>query len=246
LIVNHKCMGSIEKDGLMERLQIAILNASYNDGHTSRNFRREMGIELVEYDITRGDLPLKIDFDAVVITGSRSSVYGDESWIQELIEWLRESVGREIPHLGICFGHQILAEVLGGSVKSMGDFEIGYKEIDRIGESMLFEGIPEKFISFSSHGDIVVEIPPGGNIIAKNEYGIQGWNKGLVWAVQFHPEYDLKTVIETTRKKEGTFVTKKIIDKILYDSTNEMYYRVCETKKIFDNFIRYVENERLD
>jgi len=221
----------------MERLQVAVLDASYNDGHVRRNFRREIGVETIEFDVTRGDLPKNFDFDAIVVTGSRASVYWEDEWIEELIEWLGESVKREIPHLGVCFGHQILAVVLGGKVESMEDFEIGYNEIQQVRENKLLEGIPETFVSFSTHGDAVTKIPPESLLIAENEYGIQGWNKGNIWTVQFHPEYDLKTIKDTTPKKEGPLIPRTKIEKILAESTKVMHYKISETKRLFDNFI---------
>ena len=221
----------------MERLQVAVLDASYNDSHARRNFRREIGVETIEFDVTRGDLPQTFDFDAIVVTGSRASVYWEDEWIGNLREWLEESIRRGIPHLGVCFGHQIMAVVLGGKVESMGDFEIGYNEIQRVGENRLLEGISDTFVSFSTHGDAVVEIPPGSLLIAKNEYGIQGWNKENVWTVQFHPEYDLNTIKDTTPKKEGPLIPRTKIEKILAKSTKATYHKISETKRLFDNFI---------
>ena len=228
-------------DRLMERLKIAVLDASYNDGHARRNFRREIGAETIEFDVTRGELPHNFEFDAVVITGSRASVYWEEGWIDELMKWLEKSIVTGIPHLGVCFGHQILSVVLGGKVSSMGNFEIGYNEIQKIDKNKLLEGVPETFKSFSTHGDSVTEIPPDAILIAENEYGIQGWNKENIWMVQFHPEYDLETIIDTTPKKEGPLIPRRKIESILQESTKSTYYDISKTKQLFDNFIGVVE-----
>ncbi|WP_255169389.1 type 1 glutamine amidotransferase [Natrononativus amylolyticus] len=221
----------------MSQLRIAVLNASHRDANTTRNFRRELDGSLAEYDVTGGSIPETYAFDAVVITGSRSSVYWNESWIEPTKDWVAEAIDRGLPCLGICWGHQLLADVLGGTVEDMGAYEVGYSEIEHTGESRLFEGIDTAFTAFTSHSDEVSALPAGAEPLAENRYSNHGFRKGRVFGVQFHPEYDQKTARDLVHEKE---LTTERRDSVLAEITDENYERACEAKRVFENFLEYV------
>jgi GMP synthase (glutamine-hydrolysing) len=222
---------------------VALLDASHNDESTKRNFRRELDADLVEFDASGGQLPAHFDYDAVVVTGSSSSVYWDEEWIADLVDYVAAAADRDIPILGVCFGHQVLAEALGGTVEDMGSFELGYSEVEQTGEDLLFDGIDERFTVFTSHGDVVTDLPPGANPIAENEYGNHGFRVGHSFGVQFHPEYDTATAEKIAKSKESD-VGEERIESVLEGITPENYDAACEAKQLFDNFVRYAERVR--
>ncbi|OYR60341.1 hypothetical protein DJ71_24730, partial [Halorubrum sp. E3] len=122
----------------MTRLRFALLNAAHDGANTRRNFRRELDADLVEFDAVDGDLPDHTEFDGVVVTGSRSSVYWDEAWIPPLIDYVAEAAEAGRPVLGVGYGHQVVAEALGGRVAGMDEFEIGYNEVRHRGDHELF------------------------------------------------------------------------------------------------------------
>lgn len=221
----------------MTRPRLALLNASYSDANTSRNFRRELDADLAEFDATDGALPAGFDYDGVVVTGSAASVYWDEPWIADLLDWVGTAVDKGLPHLGVCYGHQVLAEVLGGTVGSMDTFEIGYHEVRRVGESRLLGDLPERFTVFTTHGDAVTELPPGARPIAENDYSNHGFELDRVFTVQFHPEYDMRTAEEVTRGKD---LDDETIEAALDSITDANYAAACEAKRLFDNFTSYV------
>lgn len=220
--------------------RLAVLDASHGDRNTKRNFRRELDASLVEFDATSGQLPDTFDYDGAVVTGSRSSVYWDEPWIASLKEWVGEAIDRKIPFLGICYGHQLLADVLGGSVEDMGVYEIGYNEISH-DDSRLFSGIDEEFLAFTTHSDAVVDLPPGAEPLAENEYSNHGFRKDRVFGVQFHPEYDMETAEGLTRRKD---LTDERRAEVLDGITEENYDAACEAKLVFENFTDYVTDLR--
>jgi len=222
----------------MARPRLALVNASYNSYNTRRNFRRELDADLVEYEVTDGDIPRDFDVDGFVVTGSRASVYWDEEWIEDLRPWVSEAIDREIPALGVCFGHQFLADMLGGEVEDMGEYELGYRTVDRTGESRLLEGLPESFTVFETHSDRVRALPDDARLIAENDNGIQGFETDTVLSVQFHPEYDMQTAREVTKGKDS--VSEATIERVLDGIDDETYHRASEAKRLFENFTAFV------
>jgi len=228
--------------------RIAVLNAAHDDANTTRNFRRELDADLVEYHTPEGEIPpLETaiafeEFDACVVTGSRASVYWDEAWIDDASEWLDEAVASGMPCLGVCYGHQLLADVLGGEVAAMDEYEIGYRSVTRTGDSRLLGGLDREFTVFETHSDRVTQLPPGATLIAENEYGIQGFRTGDVFGVQFHPEYDRPTARTVTRGKDD--LSTERIESVLAGITDENYAAACEAKRLFDNFTEFVRERR--
>ena len=221
----------------MSQLRIAVLNAAHQDQNTTRNFRRELDASLAEFDATEGEVPHGFEYDGAVVTGSRSSVYWDEAWIQDTKEWVGDAIERDIPFLGVCWGHQLLADVLGGTVEDMGAYEVGYSEIEQLGESRLFDGIDESFTAFTSHSDEVSQLPPGAEPLATNQYSNHGFRKEHVFGVQFHPEYDPKTARELVHRKE---LSDERRDSVLEEITQDNYQQACEAKLVFENFLEFV------
>ncbi|RDI71661.1 type 1 glutamine amidotransferase [Halopelagius longus] len=220
------------------RLRFALLDASHRDPNTRRNFRRELDADLSEFDATAGELPDHFDFDGVVVTGSRSSVYWDEDWIAPLLDYVRDAHDAGLPMLGVCYGHQVLATALGGRVEDMGEYELGYREVTHSGDDALFEGIDETFTAFTTHSDAVVELPPGAELVAENDYGVHAFRKGHAWGVQFHPEYDPQTAESVTRGKD---LPEERIESVVAGIDAENYEAACEAKRLFDNFVAYTE-----
>jgi GMP synthase (glutamine-hydrolysing) len=193
--------------------------------------------------VTAGDVPPDTDVAATVVTGSRASAYWDEPWISELKAWLRRADEMDLPMLGVCFGHQVIADALGGDVEAMPEYEIGYRTVRHDGDSRLLSGVDEEFTVFTTHSDRVSEVPPGATRFAENDYGIHGFRRENVFAVQFHPEYDRETAASVTREKEGQLGEERI-EAVLDGITEANYAAACEPKQLFDNFLGYVREQR--
>jgi GMP synthase (glutamine-hydrolysing) len=225
----------------MERPRIALLNAAHDPADTRRNFRRELDADLVEFHAPEGEVPAGFRYDGFVVTGSRASVYWEREWIGRLKEWVGDAIEAGLPALGVCYGHQLLADVMGGRVESMDDYEIGYRTVEQDGENRLLDGVDESFTVFTTHSDRVVEAPPGATVFAQNDYGIHGFRKDRVFAVQFHPEYDTETAASVTRGKDDQLSAERI-QAVLDGITAENYDDACEAKRLFDNFTAYVHD----
>ena len=225
----------------MSQPRIALLNAAHAAVDTRENFRRELDADVDVFHNPSGELPADFRYDAFVVTGSSASVYWDREWIGRLKTWVGEAVEAGLPGLGVCYGHQLLADVLGGRVEDMGEYELGYRTVEHDGESRLLEGISESMTVFTTHSDRVAEPPPGATVFAQNDYGIHGFRKDRVFGVQFHPEYDMATAETVTRGKDDQ-LSETRIQRVLADIDADNYRAACEAKALFENFLGYVES----
>ncbi len=227
----------------MTRQRIALLNAAHAAVDTRQNFVRELDCDVEVFHSPSAEFPDDFQYDAFVVTGSSASVYWDEPWIGQLKTWVGEAVEAGLPALGVCYGHQLLADVLGGRVEDMGEYEIGYRTVEHDGESRLLEDVSESMTVFTTHSDRVAEAPPGATVFARNEYGIHGFRKNRVFGVQFHPEYDMETAEIVTTGKDDQLSDDRI-HQVLDGIHADNYAAACEAKQLFDNFLDYVETVR--
>jgi GMP synthase (glutamine-hydrolysing) len=145
---------------------------------------------------TEGPLPSVEDAAAWVITGSSSSVTERAPWMLRTEEYVRAGVSAGVPVLGICFGHQIVAQALGGLVtKNPLGRELGTVDLEveaRADADALFAGLPRTFAVNASHVDSVVRLPEGARVLAKTALEpVAAYAVGTAtWGVQFHPEFD--------------------------------------------------------
>ena len=141
-------------------------------------------------------LPAIEDICGAVITGSPAMVTDRLDWSEYTAAWLREAISKQVPVLGICYGHQLLAHALGGRV----DYhpkgrEIGTTVVTPLEGSesdILFADIAEPFTVHVSHMQSVMELPPAAQILASNDFdafhAVRFSN--LCWGMQFHPEFE--------------------------------------------------------
>jgi GMP synthase (glutamine-hydrolysing) len=142
---------------------------------------------------TDAPLPGPRDADAFVITGSSSSVTERAPWMLRAEALVRGIAQARVPLLGICFGHQMIAQALGGDVKkNPRGREIGTVRVDRLLDDSLFAGLPRSFEMNATHVDAVVELPPHAEVLATTSLDpAAAFRVGdRVKAVQFHPEFD--------------------------------------------------------
>ena len=145
---------------------------------------------------------------SVVLAGSISSAYDTDPWILDLKEKIRYWAESQTPLFGICFGHQLIAEALGGKViRNPKGWELGSCEIfltDAGQKDVLFEKCPRRFFPLESHQDIVEKLPPDAECLAYNgKCEFQAFRIGdTIRAVQFHPEFDedrMRRIIDVYR-----------------------------------------------
>lgn len=245
----------------MARPHLALIDATLGDTHAQRNFKRELEATLTIFRASAGEVPQPIapeedakpaaasivpPYDGVIISGSQSSVYHDEPWMAELATWVRGALEAGLPVLGVCWGHQLLAQLLGGTVEHRGEYELGYVEIEQVAADPLFEGVPDPFVAFATHADAVTALPDDATVLARNEAGLQAFRTDRAYGVQFHPEYDMRTAEDMIQRKD---ISMHAMQAAL-DSVTPAHVEAAQaTKQLFDNFLDLVadtKDERLE
>jgi len=163
--------------------------------------------ETARYDVAAGALPQEAsDHDAYLITGSPAGVYEDHPWIPPLKDFLRSAKG-QAKLVGICFGHQIMAEAYGGRVeKSERGWGIGLQSYDVAERAPWMDDVPAFAIPVS-HQDQIVAQPPGSRVLARNAFspfGLIAYDDQPAISFQGHPEFDpafAKALVETRRDR---------------------------------------------
>jgi GMP synthase (glutamine-hydrolysing) len=162
--------------------------------------------EYAVVDVRTEDPPDPLGAAMFVITGSSANVPTREPWMLRTEAWLREVVALGTPTFGICFGHQILAQALGGEVqRNPRGREIGTMTIERTSSDPIFEGLPAAFEANVTHVDSVVRLPKGAQILARTareDYHAIRFTE-TCYGVQFHPEIDadvMRGYIHTRRE----------------------------------------------
>jgi GMP synthase (glutamine-hydrolysing) len=144
-------------------------------------------------------LPPPADLRGVVVTGSSAMVTDRADWSVACGRWLARAVEAEVPILGICYGHQLLADALGGEVaKNPRGREIGTiaVELTPEGERDEILGATERVARYqSTHVESVVALPPGAVHLARSDLDpFQAFRVGSACCVQFHPEFDADVI----------------------------------------------------
>ena len=159
------------------------------------------------YAVTAGDYPDRPeDQDAYLITGSAAGVYDDLPWIPEFKAFLQETKGKA-KLVGICFGHQIMAEAFGGRVEKSGrGWGIGLHRYE-VWEAAPWMDPVDCFSVPVSHQDQIVRQPPGSRVVAASPFtpfGVLAYDDQPAISFQCHPEFEpefARALIEERRDR---------------------------------------------
>ena len=141
-------------------------------------------------------LPKYGELAGIVISGSHDMLTDHLPWMEETAQWLKGAVEKQLPILGICFGHQLLAYALGGLVEynprgaEYGTVPIRFSLVRT--HDALFHSLPTQIEVQASHQQAVIELPDGAVWLAGSDGDAhQVFRYGPnAWGVQFHPEFN--------------------------------------------------------
>ena len=171
--------------------------------------------------------------DGWLITGSRHGAYEDHAWISPLEQLIRDAFAAHVPVVGVCFGHQIVAQAMGGKVEKFGKgWAVGAQDYDFGGKSLRLN---------AWHQDQVVTVPQGAKVVASNDFCA---NAALLYdthafTVQGHPEYG-SDFIDGLMRTRGRGV---VPDALLADAASRLSLPT-DSRKIADQISDFFQQVR--
>lgn len=167
------------------------------------------------YAVLDGIFPENLEgYDVMVITGSKHGVYEGHPWIAPLEALLRDAMARGLKIIGICFGHQVLAQALGGVVeKSERGLGVGLMEYEFIGA----DGARTTHKLYAWHQDQVIKAPPGAQVVATSDFcpiaGLRYGDQAI--SFQPHPEFSAAYMRALVEARTGTSLTQQQAEEAL-------------------------------
>lgn len=171
-------------------------------------------VELVRYDTVAGKLPSDpAECEGYVCTGSRASAYDDEAWIHDLAGFVSAARDAEVPFVGVCFGHQMLAHALGGQVeRAPTGWGVGIHAVDVLEHAGWMEpGLPTVALQFM-HQDQVTALPEGGVLLGRSDHcPVAMFRVGdTMLGLQAHPEFGAAYVDALMAEREERIGADKV------------------------------------
>jgi GMP synthase (glutamine-hydrolysing) len=220
-------------------VRVLLIDCYIDDAGSGRFFQPIVRADLDVVRVPFEPLTLRpAEVDAVVVSGSRASANDDEPWVHRSRDFLAEAVASDVPILGVCFGHQLLAAAVGGSVRQRAHAEVGFLPVD-LAPDPLLASIGPDLLPFVSHGDEVVASPHLQVLGRSEACDVQAFRVPgrRAWGVQFHLEYDRE-------EQERILVYRAETDPGLgLDPAAEMargHDTTAQGRRLFDRFLELV------
>jgi GMP synthase-like glutamine amidotransferase len=180
-------------------MKVAVLETGYPPGNLADEFGDYPkmfahllgpGFEIDSFDVQAGELPEAPGHHAYLITGSPAGVYDPLPWIEPLKQFIRSADGAKM--IGVCFGHQAMAEALGGHVeKSDKGWGAGLHRYTVVHSESWIDTAGTIAIP-ASHQDQVIVQPPNTQVVAASDFtpfASLAWTDRPAISFQFHPEF---------------------------------------------------------
>ena len=168
---------------------------------------RGHGFEFQGYPVVDGEFPASPEAaDGWLITGSKHGAYEDHDWIPPLEQLIRDIYASGRPLVGVCFGHQIVAQALGGKVeKFSGGWSIGNTTYEIEGEEMSIN---------AWHQDQVTALPEGAQVIGSSDFCANAalLYDNRIYTIQPHPEFTSRMIGQLLETRANGVVPDPIID----------------------------------
>lgn len=207
------------------------------NGSYDQYFQRLLGENDLSYEawsVVDGELPSNADeADGWIITGSKHGAYEPHAWIPPLEQFIRDCYDAHVPMIGICFGHQIIAQAMGGKVvKFDGGWSVGRVQYEIEGETYAIN---------AWHQDQVVERPESAKVVGSTDFCA---NAALlyddrIWTLQPHPEYG-HDFIDGLLTHRG----KGVVPEDQLDAARQQLGAPLDQSKIASQMIEFLRKER--
>lgn len=166
------------------------------------------------FSVVNGEVPANpAERDGWIVSGSKHGVYDPLPWIDPLKGFLRRCLEEGSPVVGICFGHQLLAEATGGRAeKAAAGWGIGVQEYDVVRRPSWMADLPERFAIRAIHQDQVTEKPAGAVVLASSPFcpfaalAYGDPERPAALTLQPHPEFDAAFLDELLEARSGAVI----------------------------------------
>ena len=178
-------------------------------------------LEMTDFLLKKGEFPEKAtDFDCYVVSGSRHSVYDELPWIARAKDLIQEIQQAGKYYLGVCFGHQLLAEALEGKVaKAASGWMVGVHGFEVHGPQKWMQPPQPDFQVLMMCQDQVQQLPPGGKVLASSPVCPVGMFQvgERMLGIQGHPEFTKayeRALLEDRMERIGPSVVQSALESL--------------------------------
>ena len=212
LLVGRASEDLVDEYGTYAEMLIALINTE------------EQVFEFKTFNILDDEFPKDhLECDGWIVTGSPHGVYEDHSWIPTVSQLINNVYEANLPIFGVCFGHQLIAQALGGHVeKSKKGWGLGLHTYQVNNKPDYMSNLSEEVTLNICHQDQVLRPPQGATVYAKSEFCENAgfYIKDKVLTMQAHPEFlvDFTKALLTARR--DVTIPKEFVDPALVGLKN--------------------------
>lgn len=207
LLVGRASEDLVEKYGTYAEMLIALINS---EGQT---------FEFKTFNILDSVFPENHSVcDGWIVTGSPHGVYEDHPWIPTVSQLINDIYNANMPIFGVCFGHQLIAQALGGRVeKSIKGWGLGLHTYEINNKADYMGNLSEEVTLNICHQDQVLEVPEGATIYARSQFCENAgfYIKDKVLTMQAHPEFLVDFIKALLNARRDITIPKEFVDPAL-------------------------------